>query len=731
MKKYTNDELEEHYRQAESCDSHIFAEMRSNILLVSGDHYRKTGELFKDRFKDVRAPQEMKLRLVKNHVQAIVKIYINSITSYAPSVRVLPFNQNELQDIKAADLNQAAWVDIKHRHKFRQKTREYVEDFVEFGEVCGKVIWDPMKGQFLGYEQAVDEEGYPLYTGPDGQPTRDPISYIQDPIPQELQNEPLSSGKPVFEGDLCIESVAPFNLLRDPNAESIDASPWLIIRKMRQINDVKKMVETIPDPEERERKLSYIHESGETTYKVFDGNKGEYVDGKGQVMLKEHYIRPCPDYPQGYFYIRTQAGVLFEGDLPFGIFPIVHETMDKIQTSARGRSIIKHLRPYQAEINRCASEIATTQITLGADKIITQYGSKITKGISHPGLRHYQVSGNPPTVIPGRSGEQYFQYLQAQIDEMYQAALLTDMMAEKSSVQDPMAMLYQSLRQKKVFSLYSDKIESFLCELSELCLKTARCYYPDSKIIRAVGRSEAVNIAEFKNTSPNNYQIKVESVAEDIDSLMGKQINLQTVLQYLGKDLPDDVKGKLIRQLPFLNEEESFTDLTLNEDNVTADILALDRGEWVEPDPSDDHAFYIRRLRHRMKKNDFKFLDPQIQQMYQRNLDIHKALEAEQLKKIQEAQAGFIPSSGPMAKVDLYVPKANGKGTERAVMPTESLMWLKKRLDEQGLSQQVLQQFAQEDVVDVAAQLQGASTLPAQNLASPPGAGMPQMAPGF
>jgi hypothetical protein len=41
MKKHNIEALNQHYRDAESCDDEIFSEMRSNLLLVAGNHYSK------------------------------------------------------------------------------------------------------------------------------------------------------------------------------------------------------------------------------------------------------------------------------------------------------------------------------------------------------------------------------------------------------------------------------------------------------------------------------------------------------------------------------------------------------------------------------------------------------------------------------------------------------------------------------------------------------------------
>jgi hypothetical protein len=92
-------------------------------------------------------------------------------------------------------------------------------------------------------------------------------------------------------------------------------------------------------------------------------------------MIKEYYFKPSSVYgPNGYFYITTEHGILFEGEIPFGVYPISYRGFKKIQTSARARSVVKVLRPYQYEINRAASKMVEHQLVHGDDKVITPLG---------------------------------------------------------------------------------------------------------------------------------------------------------------------------------------------------------------------------------------------------------------------------------------------------------------------------------------------------------------------
>lgn len=673
------EELNQLYSEAEMADQDIFAEQRSNVLLVSGDHYTKKGSKFWNRIRDNRElSEQQKLRLTKNHIQKITKTYVNNIVSFAPGVAIVPANETELQDQKAAELNDSVWQQAKNEHKIKRKTREWADNFINIGEVAVKIFWDPSAGPLKGFEAEMNEDS--------GQPVTD------------AQGNLVQSNTPVFRGAFQFETVYGFNLLRAPEAKSFSESRVLIIRKMVQTEDLKKKCGGDED------KLRMIQEDRDKTFLVFEGADGGYKMSKGQTLLKEFYFRPCMEYPKGYFYIATESGILWEGELPFGVFPILVGTFEDVPTTPRGRSIIKQLRPYQVEINRAASKMAEHQITLGDDKILIQNGSKVTQSATLPGVRAISYTGMAPTILGGRDGSQYLAYMTGQIQEMYDISNVDLDSQEKDNGQlDPYTLLFRSLKEKKKYSLYSDKFEQFLTDVCETYLELARNYLPEDMLIPAIGKREFVNVAEFKKQDKLGYKIQVQPQSDDIETKMGKQLVMNHILQYVGNSLDKKDIGKLMRNMPWGNVDESFNDLTMDYDNSVNDILALDRGEMPQMNDADDHLYLVQRLVNRMKQADFRFLDPQIQANYQAFKQQHEQADVAQKQAIKAAQADYIPTGGYMVTCDFYVPDPKDpSNTRRARLPYEAVQWLIQRMEQQGSSLQTLEGVQQGAVADMA-----------------------------
>jgi len=660
----TIEDLNSLYKDADTADKEVFADQRSNLQLVSGEHYNKRNSNYWDRIRESKnLTNDQKMRLTKNHIYKISKVRKNVILSHASSVRVTASKDADLRHQKSAELNQAVWEYGKKQQNIRRRTHEWVSEYFDIGEVAVKLYFDPRAGKFVGMKQSVDETGNPE-------------------MDEDGQMKPSEEG--VFSGDILIEKIYGFNLLRHPSAKTMDESPVLIIRKTILVEEIKKMLD------DDEEKLKFVEAGKDDTYLIYDAQKGSYDKEKGLVTLREYYYRACPEYPMGYFYITTEQGVLWQGEIPYGIYPIVYEGHDEVATSPRHRSPIKQFRPYQIEINRAASKVAEHQVTLGDDKLVLVNGSKASKGSDFPGMRTMTVTGQAPTVISGRSGEQYFSYIESQISELYNIADIQEELEEKAQG-DAWGELFKAAKHKKKFIVDAERFEFFLKKVCETYLALAKEYFDDNTMINAIGKAEMVNIAEFKATKNDEMTFKVEPMSDDMETTMGKQLMLNHVLQYSSSQLSRDDIGKMIRMMPYANEEESFNDFTLNYDRGTNMILALDRGEAPTPNKYDDGPYMIKRLIHRVSLADYAQLDPAIQQNYKSTIDIYEQLEADKQRQLQAAQADFIPTGGAMIKVAWYVKDPTNPGRSiQATLPAQTIEWLVQRMEDQGQSQTAL-----------------------------------------
>lgn len=705
-REHTIADLNSLYSDGDSADQAIFAEMRSNLLLVAGEHYAKKESLFYKRIRDSREMNsEQKLRLTKNHIRKICQTYVNNIMAMTPGVGFTPKDEKSPHDQKVADMHHSVWRDAYEKYGIDDLMDDWCDNFVELGEVAVKIFFDPNKGAVKGYAPLQDVEG------------NDALNEMGEQQPDPEQ--------PIYTGEFVFEEIYGFNLLRPIECRDMRKAEWLAIRKM--VNKDELLL-TFTDQEQQK----FIHDSVDDTYMVFDAAYGGYYKAKNQVSVREYYFRPCQKYPRGYFYITTKEGILAEGELPGGIFPIVVQAFDKVQTTPRGRSPVKQMRPYQAEVNRSASKMAEHQITLGDDKLLIQNGTKVSAGVALPGVRSISYTGATPTILEGRNGSQYLDYMNSQISEMYMVMNVAEDSAENQANLDPYVLLFRSARQKKKFQRYIKRFEKFLINVVKTYLSLAKIQLDDEALVFAVGSNEQVNIPEFKKLPDLCYEVKVEAQSDDIETKLGKQIVLNHTLQYVGAQLkPEDI-GKIMRAMPFADFDESFDDMTIDYDSSVNDILALDRGEQPPVNEYDNHLYCIKRLVSRSRKADFKFLPPQVQQSYQAKIQLHQQMQTQQTLAIQRAEQGFIPTGGYLVTCDFYVTDPSdptGLKTRRARLPYQSVEWLVKQMEAQGASQDQLHdmnQGAQAQMADQFNRVNGGGVGPQSGTPAP---GMAMRAP--
>jgi hypothetical protein len=646
-------ELLRNYQEAESRLQSHFAEIRTNIRLFTGFHYKNN-----NRFGFTRhagGDSNQKIRATKNHTQRIVKKIASSIIDASPGTGIYPANKGEQADVKSAELYSSVWEEIKRQNTYRALVRSIVLDFVTCGEVCTCTAFDPTKGNILGYDYEVDDDG-----------------------------KPFGEGVPIFKGKVDIKRIPAYNVLTDHSADRFENTRWNIIRHLLPTKELKAQYANQPD------KLPYIDESS-SDYQVFDGLIGAFSNVKDYTQVNQIFYRPCSQYPTGYYYYYTNSGILEEGELGIsdesGIrYPIQYAGFDEMNTSCRAYSIIKHTKPYQLEINRVASAAIKESITLGYTTILSQAGSKIAYNSIGNGMRHATYTGSKPDIIEGRNGQQYVEYMNQQIDEMYLIANVREHEKEvinPNNSSDAFSGLFKSIRDKKKFSLYAEKIEDLLIEITQTALGAAKNYFTDEVVIPIIGREEQVNIEEFRTSSSLKHVIKIEPRSEDYDTLMGRTLMISQLLQYAGKTLSKEQIGVLAKNLPFLNEEMILEDITSNYDVATNIVLALDRNKFPAFSEYMNHTYIIERLSARMVKSDFEFLSDEVKKKYAMRRKQHQDILVKQQQEAQKATAGYIPSGGGLVGVDFYL-NDGGDRQKRARIPFEAIDWLIQKLKQQG-----------------------------------------------
>jgi hypothetical protein len=682
------EKLNQMFTDGEGADRATFADMRTAILLYKGDHFKKNSKAFLDR-NSTQLTSDTKMKLSENHVGIVCDRTKSAIVNQAPGVLFTPNNANERGDIKDAELCNSVKESAEEGLKYYDKLDRWVDSFVVQGECFSLNYFDPFAGEVRGYKQKTNAAGEPLFVHPS-------LGEIPMPIDEFGQPLPLAQGdEPVFRGELKKEVIEPYNVIRPKSATSLDESPWLCIRKMLSQEDAKALIKNSPDYEDL---LSEIKTASDTTYQVFENN--EYVDISGQVLVKYWFFRKCVKYPKGYFIVQVNNKKASEGELPFGVWPIAHTGFKTTSGSPRATGKVKDIRHAQTHLNFLVSNEAFHMVALGDDKVFTQMGTKLTMGATWNGIRSFSVNGPAPVVQQGRDASQFARAIDRQVMTIYRLGDV-EYETQETKMQDPFAMLYSSLKNKLKHSPYASKFERFLCDDWKIYIELSKHYLDDDAIIKHVGKREAINIPEFKAVDGKGYRIKAKPVSGTLEEQLGQSLQVQQILQYVGKDLPKTVVARLINLMPFVSKEAVASEMLLTDKNIENDILAMDRSEFRPAVKDDDHAMYMQRLKSHMKSSEFRTLNPEVQNMYQIKYKQHEDFSAQLVAEQQRAEQGIIPTGGGMVKFDLL--DENGK---RMVADVSSVQWFLKQLAAQGATQEALSQQDQQTQINILNQAQ-------------------------
>lgn len=711
--EYDSAYLEEVYKKSKSAYSRFYNESKTNVLIYGSDHYAKASDNLKRTveraFKTTLSEEERK-KLTLNFVQVVIDRKVNKVVSMAPGCMATPYKSDDIHQVKDAKLSDSTLRSIKQANGWNEISSNAVYDYFIIGEVWANSYFDFDKGDIIGYDMK-DLSGLP----PEER-------YEMTPDGQFVEKQIEDPNKPIFSGEVCIELLNGYDVFIEEGVDRIQDSAFVGLEKLVHKNTLKYMIMSDPRIKDKKKFINLLKGADDNDeFSIFDRKKGISGDNKDLVLLKYFYFRVSPRFPNGKIFIKLKNEIIWSLDLQKDIngkpiFPISVRRCKRLPGNPRGFSPIRAGRSPQNEINRCVSKIAEHQVTLGDDKIVTAFSEGLSEGEKLLGIRHIKAGKGFETFkhIPGRTGEQYLPFLEFNVKHLFAVMEEDYTDVNEGGQSDIKATLYKNLRQKMKYVLHAKDIEEFFIEISHKALELAKSYYPDKKIIQSAGTCEAINIQEFKALGPMDYNIKIEPVSDDLESMFAKYLTLTEHLQYAAKELGPDKIGYVLKEFPFIDGDAIYGKTLIDSKEADNIILALDRGEMPPVSMYDNNEEIVKQLVIRRRKGDWKLKveqDPEIEQRYQFQYEARQQILNDQLEKMREINAGGIPSDGPLVDVGYYVnePKADGTGVKsvRAKIPVNAIKWTVEQLAKKNAYIEVIESMENNQVsIDAAGQQQ-------------------------
>ena len=298
-------------------------------------------------------------RGVYNHIAPIMESRLAKLAKVSPIIAVRPRSEDD-EDVMKAGVAEKL---ISGAFKVN-KMEEVAKEVTAWSETCGtgfyKIVWDNDGGNKIGFK----------------------------------------NGKDVFEGEVKILPVSPFEIFPDNlYTEKIENCKSVIHAKAVGVSDIFDLYGVTVSPD--------------CDGSIYGGaySDQENNDPSEYALVMEKYEAPCSEFPNGRLITVAGGKLLYYGELPYlngdnkkRTFPFVKQTSVLVSGSFFGASVIERLIPVQRAYNAVKNRKHEFLNRLSMGVMTVEDGSVDTDDLSEEGLNPgkvlvYRQGANPPEMM--------------------------------------------------------------------------------------------------------------------------------------------------------------------------------------------------------------------------------------------------------------------------------------------------------------------------------------------
>jgi len=328
-----------------------------------------------------------RVRLVANQIAPHTMSLLSRLTKTKPTFFATP-GQASYESLKATEVAETLldfWWD-----KFNLAEKR--EEAIMWGIICGngfwKVSWDTTVGSSIR-----------LMMDPTGQPILSPV--VEHYFRTELEKDgldPKMFEREVFEGDIRVDVLAPFDVLLDDTAQVFEDCQYAICMHPMSSDEIfsrygarlkANAVNQYPD------------ETLPGTYNMSAGKTKENVR-----IVYYGYFLPTADKPEGRYvvFVKSPDIVLYDGPwpYPFKKLPLVKFPGMRVPGQLYDSSVVEQAIPLQKELNRTLSQMIEYKNLTLKPQMLAPVGSLRQRMTDEPGaiFEYNPVAGKVPEAIP-------------------------------------------------------------------------------------------------------------------------------------------------------------------------------------------------------------------------------------------------------------------------------------------------------------------------------------------
>lgn len=494
-----------------------------------------------------------------NHIAPIIDSRVAKLTKMKPIMSVKAAGAEE-SDVKNAKLA-TALVNSSYQ---RLSLGDVISKTTGWSESCGTgfyfIGWNPDAGKLLG---EVD-------------------------------------GKKVFEGDVVVESVSPFEIYPDSLCyENIESCESIIRARAMKTADVER--------------LYGITVAGEDV-KVFGVDKA--ATGKSivhdSVLVLEKYERPTADFPDGRLIVACEKTILYMGELPYvnGVegrrgFPFVKQNSIDKAGCFFGMSMVERLIPVQKAYNAVKNrkQEFLNRLTMGV--VAVEDGSVDTDELAEEGLSPgkiivYRQGANPPALMgtgtmPTDLNREEDRLLNEFIllSGVSEFSRSTDVAAGTSGVALQLLIEQEDARLNAV----TENVRSAIRETAKQMIRLFKQFATSTRLLRTAGEQGKVELYYFNSSDLGSDDVVFDTESElsytpaQKKSAVYELIDTGLLTDDTGK-LSERTKAKLLEILGFGSIDNTLDIESLHINKADEENLSGFK-KPIGVDEYDDHELHI------------------------------------------------------------------------------------------------------------------------------------------
>ncbi len=578
-----------------------------NINFLSGNQYCDVSPLGGIVEED---PQfYWQSRRVFNHIAPTVESRIAKLEKLKPELTVRAFSDED-GDVKAAQLA----TGILRYVQDRVGLNELSSRATTWSETCGssffKVDWNEKGGR----QVAVDEEG-----------------------------------EPVYEGEVRISVVPPFEIFPDRlDAEDLDGVRSVIHARAVPVADIEEKFGVSLSGRTVTGVMKYSEPS--TAKLPYQKAGMNFTDIENAEILIERYTLPCANTPEGKLEIVAGGKLLYTGGLPFVNgernergFPFVKQDCLRLPGAFFGTSVIDRLIPVQRAYNAVRNRKHEFLNRLSMGVLTVEDGSIDVDELSEEGLLPgkvlvYRQGGKPPQVLDCGSIPAEFKAEEEWLEEEFaKISGVSELSKDSSPMRVTSATGLQLLlsQDESRLSATTTSIERALKEVGRQILRLYRQFAGTARLMTLTGENKRSQVYYFNASSLDVNDLQFES--KETVSPAEKKTTLLSLYQAglltdeEGK-LTQENKNRILEAFGFGSYENARDISALHTAKAGEENLTM-KTEEVTPDCYDDHALHIAEHTRFLLSAEFKrWRDKElIKDRYVAHLNAHKQWMKEEI----------------------------------------------------------------------------------------------------